>query len=361
LHDPAAMWRIYDILYRLFQPLLFRIEPERAHRLTLGLLRLMPQSAALDDPAELHTAAFGVSFSNPLGLAAGMDKNALAIAAWNALGFGFAEIGTITPQPQAGNPLPRIWRIPEHHAMVNRMGFPSEGMEAVAVRLASQRAAQTTIRIAINLGPNRSTPPERIADDFGMLMRRLASYASFVVVNVSSPNTPGLRDFQTPERMRTVITAIRQAENERREQRPLLMKIAPDLDSGMLGEICAAAVELGLAGIVATNTTLRHAEAGVVCPFEGGLSGQPLKSRARQAIAAIFRLTRGSTPIIGVGGIASAEDAYQHIQAGASLVEVYTGLIYQGPGLVGRIKSGLCRLLKRDGFRSITEAVGHAT
>jgi dihydroorotate dehydrogenase len=329
------------------QPLLFRIDAEGAHRLTLALLKHAPQLAPRRDAPELQSSVFGLSFSNPLGLAAGMDKNALAVGAWKAVGFGFVEIGTITPQPQQGNARPRIWRIPEYHALINRMGFPSDGMDAVATRLRQIHSKPMRMRIAVNLGPNRATPAERIPEDFGALIRRGAAHADFVVVNLSSPNTPGLRDFQAPQRMRAVVEMIREECREIGREAPLLIKIAPDLEPVLLAEICAAALELGLAGVVATNTTLSRAELGVASPLEGGLSGEPLRQRARQVIGEV-----------GVGGIASAEDAYGHIRAGASLIELYTGLIYRGPGLVDRIKSGLRRLLLRDGFRSISEAVG---
>jgi dihydroorotate dehydrogenase len=356
----AAMRSPYDIAYSLLRPLLFRIDPERAHRLTLALLRYAPQLGARHDPIELHTSAFGLSFSNPVGLAAGMDKNALAVMGWERLGFGFAEIGTITPRPQMGNPRPRIWRLPERRALINRMGFPSDGMDQVASRLGQIRAETTRMRIGVNLGPNRDTPSEQVPEDYAALIRRVAAICEFIVVNLSSPNTPGLRDFQAPERMRMVIEAIRGAYSEIGAAPSLLIKIAPDLEIMMMAEICAAAIELQLAGIVAANTSLDHAELGVASPFEGGLSGEPLKLRSREIIASIYRLTRGRIPIIGVGGIANAEDSYGHIRAGASLIELYTGLIYHGPGLVRRIKSGLRDLLIRDGYRSINEAVGRA-
>jgi len=348
----------YDIAYSVLRPLLFRIDPERSHRLTLTLLRYQPQLRGRRDPPELHTSTFGLSFSNPVGLAAGMDKDALAVKAWETLGFGFVEIGTITPRAQTGNPKPRIWRLPEHHALINRMGFPSEGMDRVTARLGQLRATGMMMRIGVNLGPNRDTPSQQVASDYAALVRRLGSNCDFVVVNLSSPNTPGLRDFQAPDRMRALIEVMQHASREIGVEPPLLIKLAPDLEPTMMREICAAAIELGLAGIVATNTSLDHAALGVVSPYDGGLSGEPLKLRSREVIASIYRLTRGGIPIIGVGGIASPEDAYGHIRAGASLIELYTGLIYQGPGLVSWIKSGLRDLLIRDGFRSIKEAVG---
>lgn len=354
------MRALYDFAYSLFRPLLFRIEPEQANRLTLALLRHAPQLGSRRDPPELQTSAFGLTFSNPVGLAAGMDKDAAAVRAWERLGFGFAEIGTITPRPQSGNPKPRIWRLPQHHALINRMGFPSDGMDRVASQLGQVDARGTRMRIGLNLGPNRETPSERVPEDYAALIRRIAALCDFIVVNLSSPNTPGLRDFQAPDRMRTVVEAVGRACSEIGVAPPLLIKLAPDLETMMMAEICAAAIELGLAGIVATNTSLDHAALGVVSRFEGGLSGEPLKLRSREVITSIYRLTRGRIPIIGVGGIASAEDAYGHIQGGASLIELYTGLIYHGPGLVLRIKSDLRELLIRDGFHSISEAVGRA-
>jgi dihydroorotate dehydrogenase len=356
----AAMPTPLDIVYPLLRPLLFTIDPERVHRLTLALLRHAPQRGFRRDPPELQTAAFGLTFSNPLGLAAGLDKDGLAMRAWETLGFGFAEIGTVTPRPQIGNPQPRIWRLPQHHAMINRMGFPSEGMDRVASRLEQIRTRPARMRIGVNLGPNRETPSERVPEDYAALIRRMAAVCEFIVINLSSPNTPGLRDFQAPERMRTVIEAIRRACGEIGIRPPLLIKLAPDLEIMMMAEICAAAIELGLAGIVATNTSIDRAALGVVSPFDGGLSGEPLKLRSREVIASIYRLTHGRISIIGVGGIAGAEDAYGHIRAGATLVELYTGLIYHGPGLVRRIKSGLRKLLMRDGLSSIREAVGRA-
>jgi len=228
----------------------------------------------------------------------------------------------------------------------------------VAPRIAAMRERAMRMRLAVNLGPNKETPPERVAEDYATLMRRLGPLADMVVVNVSSPNTPGLREFQAPERIRTIVEAMRSAEGMAERRPPILIKLAPDLEPLMIREICAATIDLGLSGIVATNTTLMREEVGVRSTLAGGLSGEPLKARARKVIAQIYRDTHGRMPIIGVGGIANAEDAYGHIRAGASLVELYTGMVYRGPGIVRAIKEGLMRLLVRDGFRSISEAVG---
>jgi dihydroorotate dehydrogenase len=370
---------------RLLRPLLFRFDPERAHRLTIAALSLTPPLRPANDSQQLATTVLGLAFANPVGLAAGVDKDARALAAWNALGFGFAELGTVTPRPQPGNTPPRMWRLPAHHALINRLGFPGAGMAAAAKRLRRHRNSSTgrprddprpPIRVALNFGPNKDTPPELVAEDYAALTRMLAPFADLIVVNLSSPNTPGLRQWQAPERMRTIVEAVRTALpaalSADQRQPPILLKIAPDLDPAHLSSICAAALDLAPAvsagddtgggglGIVATNTTLTRTEVGVDAAFEGGLSGPPLLARSREVIAQVFRETRGRIPIIGVGGIASAEDAYGHIRAGASLVEFYTGMIYRGPGLAREIKRGLVRLLARDGFRSISDAVGSA-
>jgi dihydroorotate dehydrogenase len=285
-----------------------------------------------------------------------MDKDAVAIRGWETLGFGFAELGTITPRPQAGNETPRLWRIPERHALINRLGFPSEGMEAVAPRIERMRKAGISIRLGVNFGPNSDTPPERVAADYTALMERLGPLADFIVINVSSPNTPGLRNWQSPEKMSELFAAIRGRAGE--SPRPVLVKLSPDLERNELFRICETALEAGVDGIVACNTSIAREALGVSSPHPGGLSGRPLTIRARELIRDIHTHTRGKIPIIGVGGVATAEDAWLHIRAGASLVELYTALIYDGPGVVERIKSGLAGLLRKGGFRSIGEAVG---
>src|SRR5581483_6079683 len=316
------------------------------------------RAAAQPDPPELAVAPWGVSFSNPIGLAAGMDKDARAVGAWQALGFGFAELGTITPRPQPGNPRPRIWRLPEHRALINRLGFPSAGMDAAARRLGRVRRKGPRIRLGLNFGPNKDTPPERVAADYAALVGRLGALADFIVVNVSSPNTPGLRDWQSPERLSPLLRPILEAAARFEPRRPVLVKLAPDLESSVLAAICEATAALDVSGIVACNTTLAREAVGVRSELAGGLSGAPLCGRSRAVIAEIYRRTGGAMPIVGVGGIAGAEDAWGHIRAGATLVELYTGLVYEGPGLVERIKAGLLGLLRREGMRSIAEAVG---
>jgi dihydroorotate dehydrogenase len=266
----------------------------------------------------------------------------------------------VTPRPQPGNPRPRIFRLPAHRALINRLGFPSEGMEVVARRIEAIRRRGIEIRLGLNFGPNKETAVEGAEADYAALMARMAAQADFVVINVSSPNTPGLRNWQSPERIRAIFAAIAGTIAPGQRRPPVLLKVAPDLEPADLDRICAAALELALDGIVATNTTLAREAVGVPPGEAGGLSGRPLLARSRDCIRAIRVRTQGRIPIIGVGGIASAEDAWEHIRAGASLVEIYTGLIFEGPGLAESIKAGLARMVRRDGLRSITEAVGSA-
>ena len=354
--DPIAA---ADSLYRvLLKRILFRLDAETAHRMILAILAAMPPLARPSDPPELAVKLSGIDFANPVGLAAGMDKDAHAVKAWNSIGFGFAELGTITPRPQPGNEWPRIWRLAEHRALINRLGFPSEGMEAVARRIERIQRDRMAIRIGLNFGPNKETPPSGVAADYAALARRLGATADFIVVNVSSPNTPGLRSWQSPEKMREIISAMRTGLAESRA--PILIKLAPDLERGDLLKVVDAALEIGLDGIVASNTTVARDAVGGAPIHPGGLSGRPLLEKSRAMIREIYIHTGGRIPIIGVGGIASADDAWEHIRAGASMVELYTGLIYEGPGLVRRIKSGLCELMKRDGIHSISDAVGAA-
>jgi dihydroorotate dehydrogenase len=343
---------------RLIRPLLFRLEAETAHRMAMAMLSRWPARPPSGDPPELAVNLFGVRFANPIGLAAGMDKDAHAIGAWQALGFGFAELGTITPHAQPGNPRPRIWRLPDHHAMINRLGFPGEGMEVVAKRIARARRRELSMRIALNFGPNKETSPDKVAADYAALMARCGPLADFVVVNLSSPNTPSLRDWQAPERIRAILEALRPVALTEGRRPPLLIKIAPDLEPTVIDEIASSVLALKIDGIVATNTTIKRAEVNVASPYQGGLSGQPLTDLARSVIARIYRATNGKLPIIGVGGIASAEDAWRHFRAGASLVEFYTGIIYQGPGLAAVIKTALRELLVHHGCNSISEVVG---
>lgn len=362
--DARPMAPFFDLVWqRALRPLLFTLDPELAHRIVLTLAAGVPASPAPRDADALAQDLWGMRFSNPLGLAAGLDKDAAAVAVWQMLGFGFAEVGTITPRPQPGNPRPRLWRLPGHRALINRLGFPSLGMDVAARRLAQLRRRGLRMRLGVNIGPNKDTQPERVADDIAAAAGRLGPMADFIVVNVSSPNTPGLRAWQAPGHLRTLVqrafpSRIASSPTAPPNRPPLLVKLAPDLDGEQLRAICATVMELHMDGIVATNTTIAREALGVLSDHPGGLSGQPLKALAREVIRDVYRYTDGAIPIIGVGGVASAEDAYGHLCAGASLVELYTGLIYEGPGLPASIKHGLLDLMRRDGHHSIAQAVG---
>ena len=345
-------------LYKLARPVLFQCDAESAHRMTLSLLSTWPLFAPPADPPELRVKLWDLEFQNPVGLAAGMDKDAIAAGAWQGLGFGFVEMGTVTPRPQPGNPRPRVFRLPADRALINRLGFPSEGMETVARRIERMRARGIALRLGINLGPNKETAVERVAEDYAAMVARMGALADFIVINVSSPNTPGLRNWQSPERMREIFGAIAGAMSKLGRRPPAMLKVAPDLELEDLRRICDTALELKLDGIVATNTTLARGSIGITSQQAGGLSGAPLRGRARDIIREIYRHSGGRLKIIGVGGVFSADDAWEHIRAGASLVELYTGLIYEGPGIADEIKRGLVALLRREGFRSISDAVG---
>jgi len=339
--------------------LLRRVEPERAHALALAAApwraRLAPAPPA---PARLATRVFGLDFAHPVGVAAGFDKNAEAVGATLALGAAFTEIGAVTPRPQPGNPRPRLFRLPEDRAAINRFGFNNDGMEAVAARLAAARARGLPPGpVGVNLGANKDA--EDRAADYAAVLTRFAGLADFFTVNVSSPNTERLRELQGRAALEAVLDRVIAARDAAAPGAPVLVKIAPDLDEAGLEAAVAACLARGADGIVATNTTLareglRSAHAGEA----GGLSGAPLKAKAEATLRAVAGLAGGRLPLIGVGGIATAEDAYARIRAGASLVQLYTALIYEGPALLPRLAAGLDRLAARDGFARIGDAVG---
>ncbi len=342
--------------YRLARPVLRLIDPERAHRLTLwGLAHGMaPAQRAADDPV-LAVRLWDHDFPNPLGLAAGFDKDARAPGPLLDMGFGFVEVGTVTPRGQAGNPRPRVFRLAEDGAVINRLGFNNEGAEAVAARLARWRQGGAGI-LGVNVGKNRDS--EDAAADYTAAARALGAYADYLVINVSSPNTPGLRALQGRGELLRLIEQVRSGLAG--PALPLVLKIAPDLGEEDLADIAAVALEQQLDGLIATNTTVarppglggRHRDEA------GGLSGRPLFASSTQVLGHVYRLTESRVPLIGVGGLASGADAYTKIRAGASLVQLYTALVYEGPGLVQRIKAELAALLCRDGFESVAQAVG---
>jgi dihydroorotate dehydrogenase len=344
-------------VYPFLWPILRQIEPERAHALAIAALGLglVPPAPPPEAPS-LRSRVWGLDFANPLGVAAGFDKNAEAVAGLKRLGFGFVETGTITPKPQAGNPRPRVFRLEQQQALINRLGFNNDGLSAVAARLSA--VPRGGCPIGANVGPNRDSD-DPIAD-CAQGVRTLAGRVDYLVINVSSPNTPGLRALQAGEQIRRLWQATQEARSEAAARTPLLIKIAPDLDADALAGIAAVALEVGVDGIIATNTTTERPD-GLDARYRneaGGLSGRPLFRHSTEVLAALYRLTGGRIPMIGVGGVASGADAYAKIRAGASLVQLYTALVYQGPALVPRCLRALEQLLERDGFASVSAAVG---
>ena len=342
-------------LYKtLAWPFIRTIDPEAAHRLTLNLLQsgFVPPSRHVDDPV-LATKLFGRDLSNPVGLAAGFDKNAQVPDAMLRLGFGFVEVGGVTPKPQAGNPQPRLFRLNEDRAIVNRMGFNNEGLEVVAQRL--QRRNRTGM-VGVNLGANKDSADRH--GDYAILYERLAAFVDFAVVNVSSPNTPGLRNLQGREELSQLLGRLQPLHE--RLKTPLLVKIAPDLADEDIQAVAQLALAYHLDGIVATNTTIARPATLQSRNYKetGGLSGAPLFERSTQVLKELYRQVGGRMVLVGVGGIASGADAYAKIRAGADVVQLYSALVYEGPGLVSRIKRELADLLKRDGFRALRPAVG---
>ncbi len=337
------------------------LPPETAHRATLGLLRLgapLLLRAAADD-ARLGVQVLGLTFPNPIGLAAGFDKDAEVPAAMRRLGFGFVECGTVTPRPQSGNPRPRLFRLVEDRAVINRMGFNNRGMDAAAQRLASRAPGGIATNIVgINLGANKDST-DRIAD-YRIGFARLAPLADYAVINVSSPNTPGLRGLQNRDELQSLLAAVTEARARQPRAVPLLLKIAPDLDEQAMDDIADIAAASGIEGLIVSNTTLARPESlrSVHAREAGGLSGAPLLTPSTRVLKAMRVRLGKKLVLVGVGGIASGADAYAKIRGGASLVQLYSALAYRGPGLVGRIKRELLALLVRDGFTSISEAVG---
>jgi dihydroorotate dehydrogenase len=337
----------------LVKPLLFNLDAERAHHLVFDNLRRaarVPGTKALlrglyqfQHPS-LEREVFGLKFPNPVGLAAGFDKNAALTDELATLGFGFVEIGTVTPRPQPGNPTPRLFRLPQDEALINRMGFNNEGALAVAARLARRRNRQ--LLIGGNIGKNKDTPNEHAAADYEACFEALADVVDYFVVNVSSPNTPNLRQLQEKKPLIDLLQRVQARNLSRATPRPLLLKIAPDLTDTQLDDILEIARETQLSGLVATNTTISRAdlrtETGHVAGLgAGGLSGRPLRARATEVIRYLHRRSDGALPIIGAGGIHSAADAQEKLAAGAVLVQLYTGFIYEGPALVRKINQQL--------------------
>jgi dihydroorotate dehydrogenase len=357
------------------RPLLFRLDPERAHDLALGSLAaaapvLGRTRRPPDGDGRLAQEVLGLRFPNPVGLAAGFDKRAGAVPAWPALGFGFSEVGTITSHAQPGNPRPRLFRLPADRALINRLGFNNDGAGAAARALGRWRAAGLLGRapLGVNLGKSKVTPAEDAAADYARSLDLLHGFADYVTVNVSSPNTPGLRDLQATEPLAAILDALdevqaRNAAGRAGAPRPILVKIAPDLDGGQVDAVVDLALARGLAGMIVSNTTLSReglASPPSVTAEAGGLSGAPLRDRATAMVERVARRSQGRLVVVGVGGVFTADDAWDKLAAGASLVQVYTGFVYGGPGTARTIAAGLLSRMDREGVGNVSEIVGSA-
>lgn len=348
------------MLADLALPLLRCLDPETAHRLTVRALGsgLVPSASSWTPPKVLGQDLFGLHFPHPVGIAAGFDKDAEAYAGALRLGVGFVEVGTMTPRPQPGNPRPRLFRLPEDRAVINRNGFNNKGLEAGAARLAGRRREAGIV--GANVGANKGVAtPE---SDYAAGVTAMAPLADYITINVSSPNTPGLRDLQAPGPLRDLLQAAKAARATATggETTAILLKIAPDLDDAQLAGIVEVVRDEGIEGMIISNTTIARPESlrGTYKGETGGLSGVPLFEASTEVLRKTYRLTEGRIPLIGVGGVSSGATAYAKIRAGASLVQLYTALIYKGPGLVRQIAAELGTLLERDGYSSLAEAVG---
>jgi dihydroorotate dehydrogenase len=354
-------------MYRLTRRLLFLVPPERIHTLVFALLRgvttvalarrLLRRLLGPSDPV-LASTVFGVRFPGPLGLAAGFDKDGMGLLTWGALGFGYAEVGTVTAHPQPGNPAPRLFRLPADRALLNRMGFNNQGAGALAIQLARHRPQ---VPIGVNIGKTKATLAADAVTDYRASARLVGPLASYLVVNVSSPNTPGLRDLQAVQSLRPILEGVLLEASE--TSTPVLVKIAPDLSDSDIDDIADLAVELGLAGIVATNTTVSRVRLGTPGADElgaGGISGPPVARRAVEVLRRLYGRVGDRLVLISVGGIETADDGWERITAGASLLQGYTGFIYGGGLWPKHIHDGIARRLHDGGFASLSDAVGSA-
>jgi len=357
---------------KLLRPLLFQLDPERVHEITLSLLArldfLEPTLewffAEPDQRLQVHLGS--LKFSNPVGLAAGFDKNARAVRIWPAFGFGFIEIGAVTALAQPGNPKPRLFRLPEDKALINRLGFNNEGATAIAARLdiLQRKGRLPKIPLGINIGKTKVIDNREAAKDYLFTFEKLYGLGDYFTLNVSSPNTPGLRELQEKSLLKELAQAIQEknrdlAAKSYAGEKPVLVKVAPDMEFSQLDDIIDVSLSCGVTGIIATNASALMRET-LSHPIDepGGLSGRPLKAKARSFVRHIYTATGSRLPVIGSGGIFTAEDAYESIRAGASAVQIYTGFVYEGPGAVRKINRDLLRFLERDGFKNLAEAVG---
>ncbi len=351
-------------LYSLvLKPLLFQLDPECAHHLTLTLARgannalvhgILRKIFRCED-SRLEVKVAGLTFPNPIGLAAGMDKNCEALGLFDGLGFGALELGTITAYPQPGNPKPRMFRLPQDRALINRMGFPSGGAEVAAAQLAKTPRDRYRAIVGINIGKTKATPLDAAESDYQFSFERLRNLGDYFVVNVSSPNTPDLRKLQEPGRLRAIFRGLHTLNSQ---GKPIFVKVAPDLSEAELDDILEVVLSEKIAGIIATNTTLSREGISTVITEGGGLSGKPLRGRALSMIRYVAKKTERKIPIIGVGGISSVSDVIETMRSGASLVQIYTSLVYEGPSLVCRINRGILDFLERERISSISSIIG---
>ena len=340
-------------MYNLFKVFLFLFDPEVIHRLTILFLKFIPLNKTLI-PKELNTKIFGLNFSSPIGLAAGFDKNAEAYNKILNLGFGFVEVGTVTPKPQKGNPKPRIHRIKKERAIINSLGFNSIGFEKVKANLLNKK---TEGIIGVNIGANKDS--KIFIDDYISGLKFFSNHVSYITINISSPNTPGLRELHIEKNLRDLLEKIKSLKtNNEIVEVPLLIKISPDVNDDDLCVMCDIFLEFKVDGIIISNTTLERPFKGFGENFKGGLSGELLYLASTNQLKRVYEYTKGQIPLIGVGGISSAKDAYNKIRNGASLVQLYTGIVYHGPGLIKKMNSEISALLKNDGFDSISDVVG---
>ncbi len=342
----------------LVLPFIRTLDPERAHNLSIrGLETGLAGGRSAPESERLGSTVFGLGFSNPVGLAAGFDKDGRAPAALFKFGFGFVEVGTSTPRPQPGNPKPRLFRFPRDQAVINRMGFNNEGHPALLARLRGRRFPGP---LGVNLGKNKDQT-DAIAD-YVAGIETFAPVADYLAVNVSSPNTPGLRALQDKGALLDLLSAVTETRAKTGNPKiPVLLKIAPDLEEDDIKDIASVVLGSGIDGVIATNTTITRPAEGLGDPGEnepGGLSGKPVFERSTRVLRQLYRETGGAVPLVGAGGVSSGIDAYQKIRSGASLVQLYTALVFHGPGLAARIAEDLDRLLKQDGFESLSDAVG---
>ncbi len=353
------MARLYE---KFVRPLLFKVNPETAHEFGIETLKIALGTKAARDIAAKRFAIepfenlerFGLNFKNPLGIAAGFDKNGVVVNQLSALGFGFVEIGTVTFKQQKGNEKPRLFRLPEDKALINRLGFNNDGTPRVVERL---KKIKPNCVLGVNIGKNKDVPNEEAIENYLKSFDLASTVADYIAVNVSSPNTPNLRELQKAENLEELLGEL-QKRNNQLSAKPLLVKIAPDLTESEIEAITDIALSLNLAGIIATNTTVKRENLKTKINETGGLSGKPLQKISNEVISKIYKYSKGKLPIIGVGGVFSAEDAFEKIACGASLIQAYTGFIYQGFSLAKDVNSGLQKILKEKGFKNLDEAVG---